>query len=315
MLLKKADDKATDLQILDALLKQPGTPPETCKLIEREIRNIRAGLKGEAETAYELEFNFHGRNWLIIHDLRIEHKGRIAQIDHLLLNRFLQVFVCESKRFSEGVAINAQGEFAAFFGSKPYGIPSPIEQNRRHILVLDEVFNSGAIDLPRRLGFKLKPELESFILVSKSARISRPKTAIAGLANVIKTDQFVSRINKDMDASSPLKMAKVISPETLEALGQQLIALHKPIVFDWAAKFGLTPAEASIPHEAAVIETAPDAPVEPAAAELTTDAAPAKSKLVCSNCAAAVSYNVAKFCWNNRRFQGKVFCMDCQPKQ
>ena len=93
--------------------------------------------------------------------------------DHFLINRWLEIWVCESKHFSEGVAINKHGEFAACFGSKPYDVPSPIEQNNRHILILKRLFDSRAIKLPTRLGFSIKPDLRSLVLVSKNARVSR----------------------------------------------------------------------------------------------------------------------------------------------
>jgi hypothetical protein len=67
---------------------------------------------------------------------RIECDGRVAQIDHLLINRVLEFYVCESKRFGEGIAINDQGEFTAFYNGRACGVPSPLGQNRRHIAVL-----------------------------------------------------------------------------------------------------------------------------------------------------------------------------------
>jgi hypothetical protein len=306
MLLKAADNKNNDIHILESLRAHPSASADTRQLIEREIRNIRAGMKGEAESAYELDFNFKNRNWMVIHDLRIEHDGRVAQIDHLLINRWLSVYVCESKRFGEGVAINDQGEFSAFFGHRPYGIPSPIEQNNRHILVLKSLLQADVVPVPRRLGFKITPDLEGYVLVSKAARISRPKTAIPGMENVVKTDQFVSQLSRAIDQSGPLAMARVISQDTLEDFGRQLAALHKPIQFDWAAKFGLAHVDGAT-HDSATA-TAPPAAAEPVPAQ-------SKSKLVCSTCTAPVSYAVAKFCWNTRRFGGKVFCMACQKKE
>lgn len=130
MLIKKADDRSADIEILKALSARPDVSQDIRRLIDREVRNIQSGIRGEAEAAYEMEFHYGAsKNWVIIHDLRLECNGRSAQIDHLLINRFLEIYVCESKRFSEGVAVNEQGEFSAFFGSKPYGIPSPLEQN------------------------------------------------------------------------------------------------------------------------------------------------------------------------------------------
>ena len=113
MLIKKADDKTKDIEVLQGLLTHPDASVEIKRKIEQEIRNIQSGIRGEADTAYELDFYYGpSKNWAVIHDLRIEHKGRVAQIDHLLVNRFLDVWICESKRFSEGIAINEQGECA-----------------------------------------------------------------------------------------------------------------------------------------------------------------------------------------------------------
>lgn len=328
MLLKEADSRREDLETLGRLLKDPKTPDATKKKIEREIANIRSGVKGEKEAAYEIDANFTSRNWFVIHDLRVEHDGLVAQIDHLLIDRFLNIYLCESKRFGEGVAVNEQGEFSAFFNSRPYGIPSPIEQNRRHITLLERLFSTDAIEWPRRLGFKIKPDMRSYVLVSKNARISRPKNAkIDGLYAVVKTDQFVSKLKKDSDADSPLAMMKVVSQDTLEALSRQIMALHRPITFKWAEKFGLTvedktpesPAEIQA-EEARMAETTETTATEArmderqATESKATPEADAgqKKKLQCSQCEAAVSYAVAKFCWNNQKFGGKVLCMSCQ---
>lgn len=156
MLIKSADDKTKDLNTLKALATRPDASADTRKRIEAEVRNIASGIKGESEAAYEIDFYYRdSKNWMILHDLRLECGGKVAQIDHLLVNRFMEVYVCESKRFGEGLSINDHGEFTAFYAGKPYGVPSPIEQNRRHIAVLEEVFKSGQVQLPKRLGFNI----------------------------------------------------------------------------------------------------------------------------------------------------------------
>jgi len=328
MIIKAPDDKTSDITTLQSLQERPDCPPETRKRIERELRNIRAGFKGEADAAYEMKVRWgESKNWMVIHDLRIEYGDLVAQIDHLIVNRFLDVWVCESKHFSEGVAINEQGEFAAFFGSKPYGIPSPIEQNDRHLLILKRFFDSGAVKLPTRLGFTIKPDLKSLVLVSKHARIGRPKAKVDGVDSVIKIDQLFKAIDKAVEGNNiPLSMAKVIGQDTLEALCHDISSQHKPIKFNWHAKFGLPinpPVVASVVHapvaEVAqvvmqskpVVPSVEDSPAVPAAA--TKEAEKPKQKLICASCSAPVLYSVAKFCWFNKpRFGGKVYCMDCQ---
>lgn len=85
---------------------------------------------------------------MVLHDLRIEEAGRTAQIDQLLVNRFLEFYVLESKSFGNGIAINEQGEFTTWIGNRPVGTASPIEQNRRHIDVLDDLLRRADAQAP-----------------------------------------------------------------------------------------------------------------------------------------------------------------------
>ena len=326
VIIKEADDKKPQIAALQALAVRSDCDADARKRIEQEIRNIQAGVRGEEEAAYEIKVHYgESRNWAVIHDLRVEFGDLAAQIDHLVINRWLDVWVCESKHFAEGVAINEHGEFAAFFGSKPYGVPSPIEQNAKHLLILRRIFESGAVNLPKRLGFTIKPELKSLVLVSKKARITRPKAKIDGIDCVIKNDQFFKTVNKAVDENSFLSAAKIIGSDTLEDMARQIAGLHKPIQFNWAAKFGLptaAPGQPDPPPEKAITKAVQPKPAVPSPI-LTPEVAhiaPAqeakpKQNLVCYSCGESIAYNVAKFCWFNKpKFGGNVFCMDCQKK-
>lgn len=271
MILKETDAKSVHLAELTSLLSNPGVSPDKRALIDRELKFMRAGMKGENESAYDIDF-YSGahKNRIVIHDLRLEHKGRVAQIDHLILNRLLEVYVLETKHFSEGVSINEQGEFSIWFGGKPRGIPSPLEQNDRHIEVLKDVFK--AIQMPTRMGFRLQPNFESLVLVSKNARIGRPKTFKTD--RVLKSDQLQKWIEKNLESGSPLSIAKIVSLETLTEIGKQLVALHKPLVPDYKAKFGITeemlrpvaapPVVVPVPAPAPACEISEEAAIAPA---------------------------------------------------
>ncbi|GKT17986.1 NERD domain-containing protein [Acidovorax sp. SUPP2522] len=244
MLIKSAQDRKEDIEALEALMRHPQATSQAKANIEWEIRMIRAGAKAEKDAAYEIDFHHKSsKNWAVIHDLRIEHADRVAQIDHLLINRFMEIWVCESKSFSQGVAMNEMGEFTAFFGGNARGIASPIEQNRRHILVLQSLLKDAVITVPKRLGFTLMPRFESAVLISQGARITRPRTPFAGLETVMKNDQLRStidrRVDKESGWASTLSVCRVVAPETLELFAQSIAKLHRPIAFDWAAKFGL----------------------------------------------------------------------------
>jgi hypothetical protein len=86
MLIKSADDKQPDIDVLNALLKRQDFDANTRRRIEADLRRVQGGARGEREAAYEIEFHFGSDpNWLTIHDLRLEVAGRVAQIDHLIL--------------------------------------------------------------------------------------------------------------------------------------------------------------------------------------------------------------------------------------
>jgi hypothetical protein len=240
VIIKTADDKSATLDALARLLDHPGATAAIKKNIEIQIRNIKAGARNEADVAFDMAHHYAGGdNWMVIHDLRVVHDGEAAQIDHLVINRLLEAWVCESKSFSEGIAIDERGGFTSFYGSKPFAIPSPIEQNRRHVTILKRLFDDQVVALPKRLGFTLKPNLRSLVLVSNRARITFPKTPVPGMESVIKSEQFRNTTSKAIDDASPLAVAKFVGKDTLRSLAEEIAKLHVPIEFDWHARFGL----------------------------------------------------------------------------
>lgn len=238
MIVKKAEGKAEQINELERLLAM--APIDLKSRIEQELRSVRAGIKGEQEAAYLIDFDLRdSKNTCVIHDLRLEIKGRVAQIDHLLIHRSMKVYVIETKHFHAGIKITDTGEFMQWIPyKKTYeGIPSPFAQNERHIAVLKDVF-STLIELPSRLGVKLEPEFHSIVAVAPSARIERPKNF--DTSNLVKADQLIQRLDEDLKSASLFSaVAKLVSEDTLLGIAQQLLLFHRPIRIDYAAKFGL----------------------------------------------------------------------------
>ena len=242
VLVKTADDRQPDLDALAVLLARPALDARTRRRIEQEIRAIRAGIRGERDAAYEIDFFTSDRpHWAILHDLRLDVDGLVAQIDHLLISRLLMFWVCESKHFSEGVAINEHGEWQRYWNGRAQGMASPVEQNRKHIAVLKRVFDKGLVALPRRLGVTLKPDYRSLILVSNEARVSRPRgtTKVDGIDTVIKAEQLARTIDRQIDSANALALTKVVGASDVERIARELAALHRPVHVDWSARFGL----------------------------------------------------------------------------
>jgi hypothetical protein len=310
MRIKSADDKASQIVILQNLLFNKNVPSEKRQLIEREIRGISTGIETERQAAFEIDFYAaRSKNLFVIHDLRLEVDGRVAQIDHILVNRLLEVYVLETKTFSAGLSMNERGEFSTFYDDKEVGIPSPVEQNARHISVLKDAFKE--IGLPKRLGFTLQPVFSSVILVSPKAIINRPASNNVD-ASIIKLDQFFSWYNKKMDEAT-LKDAvgifKVCSRETVEDLCKGLLSLHKPKRIDYVRKFGL---------ENALLKREPNEAISIERKILSTQSElknKEEARYFCASCKSAIATVVAKYCWNNKaRFGGKAYCRGCQSK-
>lgn len=303
MILKAQENSREDIATLEQLARHPQASDVQRRQIREQIRNLHSGDRGEAEAAYEIDFHF-GRNpnWMIIHDLRIEHGGFVAQIDHLMINRLLEFWVLESKRFANGIKINEHGEFTSYFEGRPRGTASPIEQNRRHIKLLESVIADGPIRLPTRLGFTVKPTLKSLVLISQGA-INRPRAAVPGIETVIKNDQLSTTVNRALDKVGVLALTSLVGRDTLERVGRQMVDLHRPITRRWAAQFGL-------PEEA--WRAAPPALPSTVAKRRIAPAPAAAQSACCAKCSAAVTRGIAAYCNKDARFGGRVFCMPCQ---
>lgn len=307
--------------MLEALMTRPEARRHDIERLRGEIDAIILGDMSESKAAYVLDVHFGAsRNWAVIHDLRIELDGLTAQIDHLLINRMLEIWVLESKRLANGIRVQDNGECLTFRGKIPIAIESPIEQNRRHVKMLQRLLDSGAVPLPRRLGMIIKPRLRSLVLIS-DGRITRPRVPVPGIESLIRTDLLVSHVETAYEKGSLLDLAKLIGSETLESVGTQLAGLHQPIEYDWERRFRLNGAKAASSR----LAPAKPAPCNPAAANpkvVSLHPKPAPMPAVakppagqCDGCAAPVSSGVRNYCRKNpERFGHLTLCMDCQGK-
>lgn len=253
--------------------------------IEKEIKLIEAGDRNERQTAYELEIKFKtSKNHALIHGLRLDIDGEIAQIDHLVITRTLDIFVIESKLFSGGVAINEEGEFTAFRHGKPFAVRSPIQQNAHHCLILQRAIEAKKFRVPTRMGISIPAKLRPIVLIGSKNRITRPKKKFPELEQVMKADQFLNYFSKEMEKFSLFDAAKMFGSETLVDFATSMVEQHQPIVFNWAARFGI------------------EEPAAPLGA-------------ACEICGTALDQKVVNWCkMNTKAFDGRLLCRDHQPK-
>lgn len=297
MILKSKDSKVSDIQELNRLLTLNISNKQKF-LVDRELKCLMSGNSGENSSAYYLDFKFQqSKNWVLIYDLRIEHRGQVAQIDHLLINRFLEMYVLESKNYFYGIKITDDGEFLAYNGKGYQGIESPIEQNKRHIDLLQKAVEDRKL-APTRIGIPIPISFRNYVLVAPNARVDRPTKQHFDTSMVIKADAFTSHLEKEMDKDSigsVVAMAKLIGTDTLEEFAKKIMWLHKPGKFNYAAKFGIDE------NAIRVIQEVP---------QQTTARPVART---CELCGGEVDEKVANFCrMNKEKLDGKVLCRTCQ---
>jgi hypothetical protein len=305
MILKTKDTRTEDIQELNRLLSLNISSKQR-SLVERELKCLMSGNSGESSAAYYLDFNFKdSKNYIVIHDLRIEHKGLKAQIDHLLINRFLDIRVIETKNYFFGVKITENGEFLSYNGKGYQAIESPIEQNKRHVELLQKMIEDRGL-APNRLGVSLV--YMDYVLIAPNANVIRPPTDVFDTSHVIKADAFDAHLKKEVDNMSVVSVfasaPRIVGTDTMEEFAQKLIRLQRPGKFNYAAKFG-------IDEEATKLAQA-----NPTSQTAITSKDTKPIKKACEKCGTEVDDKVVFFCRINKdKFGGKTLCRQCQDSR
>ena len=313
MLIKSADDKSKRLALLQDLQQSPMLDARQKEWLRDELRRCKTGIEGEKAAAFYLDGHYKdSQNSVLLHDLRLQVDGEVAQIDHLVINRTGYIVLIETKNYSGDLEVNAHGEFTAHYGKERYGIPSPFEQSRRHGRVLGKLLER--LEIGTRTD-KL-PEFHNVVMMHPKAVIQRPDPKVFDTSFLIKADQFPAWHEKMAEGTSTGGLFKALfnlrSPDTIKEWGEKLKRQHRAADLLTLPDFmqpRLHKAQAAQPHktDAAVPVTYPVKP-EPAAA----DASLAK-KLICAECREKISFPEGKFCWNNaKRFGGLQYCREHQ---
>lgn len=285
MIIKHFVPRNDDIAELKRLSELDCVSGQQRAAIEKEIKLIEAGDRNEQQTAYELELKFKmSQNHALIHGLRLDVDGDVAQIDHLVITRFLDIFVIESKSFSGGVAINEEGEFTAFHNGKPMARPSPIVQNDIHCMILKRAIEAKKFRVPTRLGIPIRAKIRPIVLIGNKNRITRPRKKFPELKQVMKAEKFLSYFSKEMEKINLFDVAKMFGIETLTDFATSMVEQHPPITVNWAARFGI------------------EEPVETLGP-------------TCETCGTALDQKVVNWCkMNTKAFDGRLLCREHQPK-
>lgn len=307
MIIKSADDKSKRLTLLEDLKASPLLDAHQKDWLRQELLRTQRGLQGERDAAHYIDAHFKDKDThAVLHDLRFEVEGEVAQIDHLVITRGLRIYLFETKCFAGNVKINERGEFTVTYpGERAFGVPSPLEQSRRHERLLMKVL--ARLEISGRLG--TQPQFVHAVLLHPKAIITRPDAKAFNTDDVIKADQ-IATWHKAM-AERSISMFETLSlavnmrgGDTLKALAEKLARQHRPTNPLNLPDFMAPKAKPVAPRPAAQ----PPATVAPAPTT-TTPPEHLRRKLICVACNAKISFAEGKFCWGNEaRFGGFQYC-------
>ncbi|MBU2114675.1 MAG: NERD domain-containing protein [Gammaproteobacteria bacterium] len=99
---------------------------------------LDAGIKQEHDVAFYLRRAYKNSDQvMVLNDLRIEHDGESAQIDHLIVYTY-GFIVVESKSIRGEVKVNKYGEWTRSYKGQWSGMPSPIKQAELQLKLLKQ---------------------------------------------------------------------------------------------------------------------------------------------------------------------------------
>lgn len=234
VIYKDIDNKEPFLAVLEKMLALAG--PDKKAQIERALRIMRAGIKGERTSGQLIDaFLKDSTRTAVIHDLRlVADDGEVAQIDHLLVHRMGRFTVLNTRLFADGVRISERGEFLRWNDTENTfeGMPSPLGQNERHARVLRqalETIGQGAA------------AIESLVLVAPDARVERPRRFDTSM--VMKPEQFMERLNRSLEGAPIVSaLGGLLKSGTADSIGdiaKKLVQLHQPSAADFLARYGI----------------------------------------------------------------------------
>ncbi|THF87846.1 NERD domain-containing protein [Deinococcus sp. KSM4-11] len=166
----------------------------------------RAGDEAEKQMAHYLRRAFGADPAIhVFNDLRLEHGGEAAQIDHLVLHK-AGFIIIESKSVTSSVSINDREEWAREWKGQKRGMPSPVLQARRQGDLLRALLQAHREELRNKILFGMKQGgfqgflIDVVVAISDSGVVQTHQA----LPEVKKADQVPDRVKELMAEHSAL---------------------------------------------------------------------------------------------------------------
>ena len=227
---KEFNDSNKQIKELENLLKSVSENTKT--YIENDIKKLKYGAIGENNIYYELKNCF--LPMVCLHDLRIEYKDFIAQIDFVVITT-KYIYIIECKNLIGDITITKNGDFIRNKKNSydkvisKEGMYRPIVQNERHINVVREL-------LKDKLQYKNKlKRIESLVVTANPKTIINKNYAPKEISDkIIRHDQLINLIST---AQKNKKIDWIFIEEDMMNISKCLIEHHKDLNIDYDSKY------------------------------------------------------------------------------
>jgi hypothetical protein len=221
----KENQQIQDLEKIVATLKD-GKKKER---ISKDISYLKQGMFGEKNVFFELKNS--NTPLLCLHDIRLEYEGLVAQIDFLVLTK-QYICILETKQLQGNIDINKEGDFIRVYTDKfrkttRSGMYSPVEQNRKHVNLVKKL-------LKEKFDIDKMP-VKSLIVMANAKTIIRKDYAPKEIQEqIIRSENLSVYLSKWID-----EIDYNLKEDQVFTVANYLKENHKPIIFDYNAKYKL----------------------------------------------------------------------------
>jgi len=164
---------------------------------------LHAGIKQEHDVAFYLRRAYKNSGQvMVLNDLRIEHDGESAQIDHLIVYTY-GFIVVESKSIRGEVKVNEYGEWTRSYKGQWGGMPSPIKQAELQLKLLKQYLCANTekvigkfLGIQQGLGARC---YDVFCAISSDAIIDRSNAPKEIADKLVKSEFIADVLDKKMN--------------------------------------------------------------------------------------------------------------------
>ena len=205
------DDNSLETQLEHLKVFRSKLNDEGKEIIDRDIKLLEYGIRGEDNICYELKSSYIPM--YVIHDLYLTYNDLSAQIDYLLITD-KKIYIVECKNLYGNIEIDSNANFVRTItvnGKKTKkGIYSPIEQNNKHLRLIEGIYKEKTNMLSSLLGKDgFSDRFETIVVLANPDTYLNNRYAKKDVkAKVIRADNLIEYINNKNKQSKNSEWSK-----------------------------------------------------------------------------------------------------------